>query len=491
MVPVAQCGEITRIITNRELSPVFQGIVDLDARALLGYEALIRGPANTSLHSPLTLFETANRCGCLSELEFACREVSVAQFVRLNLPGKVFINVSPMSLLDEQHRDGIARRILDETGLPPSRIVIELSEQYPLDDYELIRNATLHYREMGFEIAIDDLGAGYAGLRIWAEIRPEYVKIDRHFIENIHQDSVKREFVRSIREIAVGLGCRVIAEGVELAEELDAVRSIGINLVQGYYFGRPAAMPPLKIDQLIDPPNHRVAMMQSRASETVGMLVQSVPTLSPDMRLEEVVELLQASATIRSIPVVADAEPLGMVLRQDLLELYSGRYSRELHGRKPISLFMRKDVLRVEESARLEEASRELTRRPDSDLGQDFIIVRDGIYLGIGRTRDLLVKITEQQIRSARYSNPLTLLPGSVPLHDFIDSCLEKTQHIVVAYIDINHFKSYNDAYGYNLGDSVIVRLAEKLRSLSQYDGEMLAHIGGDDFIAVLSGNDW
>jgi diguanylate cyclase (GGDEF)-like protein len=152
---------------------------------------------------------------------------------------------------------------------------------------------------------------------------------------------------------------------------------------------------------------------------------------------------------------------------------------------------MRKDTLIVQDSVRLEEVSRELTRRPSNDFSHDFIIVRNEMYLGVGRTRDLLVKITEQQIHSARYSNPLTMLPGSVPLHDFIDSCLQKTQPIIVAYFDINFFKPYNDIYGYSLGDSVIVRFAEHLRSLYQREDEMIGHIGGDDFIAVMVAADW
>lgn len=105
--------------------------------------------------------------------------------------------------------------MLREYGIAPSQIVIELTEQAPTDDFQLLQTALHHYRDMGFSIALDDLGAGYSSLRLWSELRPDYVKIDRHFIDGIHQDALKREFVGSILQIARASRAQVIAEGIE------------------------------------------------------------------------------------------------------------------------------------------------------------------------------------------------------------------------------------------------------------------------------------
>jgi len=243
MAPIGSSSEIERIIEKRLLSSVFQPIVALQQPGLLGYEALIRGPANTALHSPMVLFDSAYKHGQITRLEYACRQVSCQSFSNANTQGKLFLNVSPMCLTQKDYVHGMTHRILADLALPADRVVIEISEQYPLDDYQLLRRATDHFRNEGFEIAIDDLGSGYSGLRTWSELRPDYVKIDRHFIEHIDQDPVKREFVRSIQEIASELNCKVIAEGIETQQELAAIRDIGIRYGQGFYIGRPLPAP--------------------------------------------------------------------------------------------------------------------------------------------------------------------------------------------------------------------------------------------------------
>ncbi|MDF1528407.1 MAG: EAL domain-containing protein, partial [Sedimenticola sp.] len=201
-MPLSLEDSLNRIIQERSLTVLFQPIVSNKLRAIYGYEALIRGPSNTPLHSPVTLFETAASCGRLVELEMLCREVAIKQFLRLNLPEKLFLNTSPESLAQPGYPTGCTLDIAEQAGLKPERVVIELTEQYPTQNYDVIRDAKNHFKEMGFEIAIDDLGAGYAGLRMWSELRPDYVKIDRHFMQDIHEDNVKQEFVRSILNIA-------------------------------------------------------------------------------------------------------------------------------------------------------------------------------------------------------------------------------------------------------------------------------------------------
>lgn len=236
-------AELQRLLLQRDLHMLFQPIVNTRERTVLGYEALVRGPEGSALHSATALFTLAQETGQLAALERLCRELACTRFVELGLPGKLFLNVSPMALMDPQHPQGETLRILERTGLDPSRVVIELSEHYPTQDIELLARATRHYAGMGFQIAIDDLGSGYSGLRLWSEIRPDYVKIDRHFVANIQNDRIKREFVRFIRDISGRIGCHVIAEGIESASEYLTLHGLGISKLQGYYLGYPQSRP--------------------------------------------------------------------------------------------------------------------------------------------------------------------------------------------------------------------------------------------------------
>lgn len=238
MTPLA--NELQRLILQRDLQILFQPITEAQHARPLGFEALVRGPEGSALHGAAALFETARSTNMLAELEYLCRELAVRDFVQHRLPGKLFLNVSPLCLTDPRRPHGETLRILDREGLAPARVVIELSEHDPTPDRDRLALATRHYAGMGFGIAIDDLGAGHSGLRLWSEVRPDFVKIDRHFVENLNRDRIKREFVRFIRDMAQRLGCRVIAEGIETEGEARALRELGIHALQGFLLGRPA-----------------------------------------------------------------------------------------------------------------------------------------------------------------------------------------------------------------------------------------------------------
>lgn len=236
-------SELDYILRYRVLQTLYQPVLDSHDGRVFGYEALVRGPSNSPLHAPLPLIRAATKAGRLFELDLVCRELAIRRFRELELPGRLFLNVSPLSLMEPTFKPGETLRLLTEVGLPPQKVVIELTEQQPLEDYAVLKSAVAHYTEAGFQIAIDDLGAGYAGLRLWSELRPDFVKIDHHFIENIGSDAVKREFVRSIHEMATRLGCRVVAEGIETEDDYRTVQELGVKLHQGYHLGRPLATP--------------------------------------------------------------------------------------------------------------------------------------------------------------------------------------------------------------------------------------------------------
>ena len=243
-----QLSELQRILSQDLLNTLFQPIVSLSCRRIHGYEALTRGPSNSPLHAPLALFAVARNAARLSELEMVCRARACSRFSSQALPGRLYLNVSPESLVEPSHQSGRTLQMHQDCGIETARVVIELTEQTPIEDFDLLDRALQHYRRMGFSIALDDLGAGYSSLRLWSELRPDIVKIDRHFIDGIHLDPLKREFVGSILQMARAARAQVIAEGVELVEELQLLAQMGVDLVQGYLLGRPqeqAAREPL------------------------------------------------------------------------------------------------------------------------------------------------------------------------------------------------------------------------------------------------------
>jgi len=483
--------EIDEIIERRLLEILFQPIIDLSKARILGYEALSRGPGNSEFNNPVQLFEAAERAGRLYEMESLCQELAYKHFSQRGLQGRLFVNVSPMFLLQCERSSVNLHDQLRRYDLDPHNVVIEVSEKYPFDDSDIINASLERYRKVGFHIAIDDLGAGYAGLRIWSELRPDYVKMDSHFSHAIHDDPLKREFVRSIKGISRTLNCEVIAEGVETDEELDAVRSTGVCLIQGFLLGRPKQKP-----QSINCDNLRLnqTSLDTHISwvntENISQMVEQTPVLNRNDLLERAADMFQQNRELVSIPVLYRKRPVGIVTRSKVMEIFLGRYGRELHARKPVSEFMSPAII-VDCETSLDEVSQIVTDHDDNDFNVDFIITRDRRYLGVGKIRKLLKRITDKQMRSARYSNPLTQLPGNVPIYEWIDDLLANRSNFHIAYFDINNFKPYNDIYGYSRGDEVIVMLAEILCEHVNCGENLVGHIGGDDFVVIFRGNDW
>lgn len=491
MTTTEQLSALSSILAQSGLHSLFQPIISLSERRILGYEALSRGPSNSPLHSPVTLFAVARQAGRLSELEIACRHSACRRFSEQLLPGKLFLNVSPESLLEAAHQPGRTLQLLQDFGIPPSQVVIELTEQTPIDDFQLLQNALHHYRDMGFSIALDDLGAGYSSLRLWSELRPDYVKIDRHFIDGIHQDALKREFVGSILQIAKASRAKVIAEGIELAEELAVLTEMGVDLVQGYLLCRPQEQPSQDAWAMMPKHDNTSVALNDEGSD-LSALLNDQPAVARNTPTANVLEAFRRQANLNSLAVLDEqGQPCGIVHRHSLSDALLKPFATDLFARKPISRLMNDDFLAVELTQSLQQVSRLITSRARQRIEEDFIITLNGHYLGLGRVIDVLKLITELKIQQARYANPLTLLPGNVPIQQCLTRLLQQGRESVICYVDIDSFKPFNDIYGYGRGDEVLLCLAQCLNDRVDPSRDFVGHIGGDDFLLVLGPEDW
>lgn len=479
---------IRSIIEHQDIKIHFQPIVHLQTRQIYGYEGLTRGPVNTVLHSPTQLFEAATRAGCLAELDLMCRQAVIKRFAQLSLPGRLFINVDPFSLVHEHFREGRTLEFIEQAGLNPSQLIIELTETHPVENVQLMQQAMHHYRQMGFRVALDDLGAGYSGLKLWSEIRPDIVKIDRHFIQGVDQDRTKQQFVTTILKTATALGCRVITEGVETEREYATLRKIGVEMLQGYYFCRPSEVPPVTLPSKL----FRKEMRSSEVEEslTVEVLLRPAISVQASAKVLEVGDLFTSTPELESVVVIHESEPLGLVLRRDFMNLYASLYGKELYGKQPILRFINRNIMQVDKQMHLEDVSYRLTT--SLDIYTDEFIILDGCCLaGKGRLIDLLHEITKLQVNRARHANPLTMLPGNVPIQQQLQKLFRETIPFTVCYFDLDNFKPFNDFFGFSRGDKVIRFLSELLVANIDDQIDFIGHIGGDDFVAIFRNPHW
>lgn len=234
---------IEEIIGRGLITPVYQPVVSLHNGTIHGYEALSRISQPGIIDNSEELFARSGEYGLASALEMLCRKKALGNVKGLNIPGKIFLNVSPALFQTSDHERGITATLLEELQLERSRIVFELTERTVIEDYELFLRGVAHYREQGYSIAIDDLGSGYAGLQILARLEPEYVKLARFLIANIDRSSTRQALVEALVAFCNKIGALVIAEGIERPEELAYLKSVGIHFGQGYLLAKPSPSP--------------------------------------------------------------------------------------------------------------------------------------------------------------------------------------------------------------------------------------------------------
>lgn len=212
----------------------FQPIVDLQRGVVAGYEALARFPIEIGL-PPDLVFGFARILGKAEALEVLATNQALA--IRNFLPGNCFLtlNVSPTFLLTDSWQ-GVLRSVTDLGG-----VVIEVTEGSSVEDYSVLREKLIQIRHMGGSIAVDDAGAGYASLSHILELKPEFVKLDRSFIQNCHLDRAKATLIEMMGAAANRMDAWIVAEGVELQPELEELISLGVPLAQGYLLGKPSA----------------------------------------------------------------------------------------------------------------------------------------------------------------------------------------------------------------------------------------------------------
>lgn len=489
-------AEVGELVAGRGLQAVFQPLASLRSRSFFGYEGLVRGPLDSPLHLPAALFEAARAAGQGLALEVASAREIVCAFAARGLPGRLAVNFSAPAI--ERLARGQGLEALLHSGLAPERLVIELTEHERVTDVAALKRPLAELRALGVALALDDFGDGHSSLRLWAELAPEFVKIDKYFIRGIHADAARFQCVKAMLQLGETFGTRLIAEGIESAEELRIVRDLGIELGQGFLLGTPEAFPSLEpspdalavldaTDVAIYPEFGRVP---SR-SRTVGHLVVRVPEVPAAMPNNAVVDRFAQEPQLHAVPVVEDGRPVGIINRRAFMDRYAQPYYRELYGRRPCTTFMNEHPMVVDRELPVDGLAEVLTGSDQRYLADGLIVVEGGRYLGLVTGESLVRAVAEIRVEAARYANPLTFLPGNIPISEHIARLLARGAEFTACYSDLNHFKPFNDQYGYWRGDEMIKLAAATMARACDPVRDFLGHVGGDDFVILFQSADW
>lgn len=302
---------LDRIVTNRAVSHVFQPLVDLESREVVAYEALTRGPIGTPMESPGLLFTTARELGLIAELDWVCRATAMERALEAGFGTTLtlFVNVEPDVAATRAPEDLV---FILKHAQRDLRVVLEVTERSLLERPAELLHWLNFAREQWWGVALDDVGATSESLALMPFVRPDVIKLDAHLVNDVHTEEDKR-VLEAVHDYADRTKATIVAEGIESkAHVLRAHEELGATLGQGWYFGRPTALPrrlpaPRRAVTLLEPPA-TAAVRSPWALISAARPTHSLPEAAVRRRMAQVE---QAAMVSRDAPVVLGCVPAG------------------------------------------------------------------------------------------------------------------------------------------------------------------------------------
>jgi EAL domain-containing protein (putative c-di-GMP-specific phosphodiesterase class I)/GGDEF domain-containing protein len=493
-------GPLERVLAQRGLYPVFQPIVSLVDGTVYAHEALVRGPVGGELHTPDKLIRAAAEEQLSFEFESAALAAALRGWGATKAPGRLFANISSQSVLRLCDGDSVLPLLdmVHEAHVMPRMLVLELTEHEQVSDIDALVRVIQQVRQAGIGVALDDFGDGHSSLRLWSQLKPQIVKIDKYFARHISANADKLKTLQALMQIAETFGSELVAEGIESADDLRVVRDLGLSFGQGYLLGHPDRYPVRHVDGMARRVlnERRLAVFPELGRVASTGLIRDVPliaapTATPDTSNDELAHMFLARSELHAIALLQDDRPVGIINRANFMNEYSKLYYREVWGKKPCVVHANMQPRIVEREHSVDQLIGILTSQDQRYLVDGFIMTENGRYIGIGTGDQLVRSVTETRIEAARHANPLTFLPGNIPISQHMERLLRKRVHFVACYADLNHFKPFNDYYGYWRGDEMIRLAAQIAMTHCDPQCDFLGHVGGDDFILLFQSADW
>ncbi len=483
--------KLDQILEKDLLFPVYQPIVSLQSGEVFAYEALSRICAPYDDIGIETLFHTAECTDKVWELEMRCRQKSICHFAHSKSQAHLFININPNTISDDALKKGVTQQSLQELGLCQDKITFEITERVAVQNKALFHDAINYYKEQNYGIAIDDVGSGFSGLNTIVEVKPLFIKLDKYLIENINVDHTKLIMCRALVEFCKQAHIKVIAEGIEKPEELEELIELGVDYGQGYFLARPHTHIQdidMQKKQLIREKNAKELISKVRTSiyPTVKNVCRKGYTFAPHEKTKHIYEKLEKNTDITEFTVVENDKPIGFMTRADLNTILGGRYGYSIFTKKNISELLQKKFLSVNVDMAVDQVAKLAMQRENDQLYHPIVVEKNQCYYGIATIKDLLSICTKAEVNAALHANPLTKLPGNLLIEKELEQRLFHTKDYAVTYYDIDNFKAYNDAYGFENGDLMLIMFAKILQACATKK-EFIGHIGGDDFIAIAN----
>ncbi len=468
---------------------LYSPIVSLLDGSLYGFEAAPFDKSNGERIDRKEYYDEANRQGMLFEADRAFREAAIRGLPSHNGDVKLFLPIPAAVVFDTRLYTGSTLRRIESAGLRPEHVVLVLIGGEG-EDGTALKAALGHYRTQGFRIALSGITANRSDLHRMIALQPDYAMLNVSALGNEPSNTVEESLLQAMTVLARKEQIVLIACGIHREEALPPLVANGVSYGQGAWIGEDR----LRTDQAVSP--HIQSRIRSEvgrryrgATGSLSQLAIPVVQFARETHVSEIARHFETHRETQAIVVTDHRQPIGLVMKEKLHQMLSGQFGLPLYWSRPVGKIMDAHPMIVEEEVPIDQVSQMAMAREPDKLYDAVIVTRSGIVSGIVFIRAMLEWVTRTRVESAQWANPLTGLPGNVPIQRELIRRLAEGKPFAIWYADLDHFKWYNDRYGFHSGDEVIRYTAEVLsEAVRDYDpkesGEcFVGHVGGDDFI--------
>jgi diguanylate cyclase (GGDEF)-like protein len=472
----------------------YKPIVNIHSGIVHGFEAVVVNSQDLGFTAMSNLLDRAHRDFVLTYVELQLRKKAAMSFLHHGMYENIKIfyrfdrRILSMPDINSEFMSSLARSVNTLSDM----ICLEVSEKKENLHPAEINNIFSLYRNQGYKIVVENFGANSFHFKHLYNITPDYVKLDNFFTKNLHSDMKKRMLISKLIDVSKTIGSFTIAKGVKSKEEFYACKDLGIDLIEGELIS-PIIEDLSEIQEKYDH-IQELSEKDRRDASRPTVVEKNLSHLEPvyiDEDMFDVLEKFKKNKNTTFLPVLQrDMTPLGVLLEKELKDYVYSAFGTSLLKNKSTSIGVKKFMVQcatADINTRLEGLLKSFSATEDS-VG--ILITKDTKYHAFLSSKELLRALNEQSLEIARDQNPLTKLPGNIPISNFIiDSIQDMSEPLYLAYFDFDNFKPFNDKYGFRLGDRAILMFSEILKSDLHGTKFFLGHIGGDDFFVGYKGD--
>lgn len=484
-----KAGADTLIASAETLDYAYQPIICTSTLRVHGFEALPRLPLAGD-GGVTTLLDNAFAAGVLRQVSYSLLAKAIGKFAGFEGAGvtKLFCGLDYRTCDDRVSSRVTIDALLGRCSLPLHSLCLAISERAPIQSAPQFLSLIALLRSNNIAIALNDFGGWSGGLHLLLSVEPNYVKIDRNFIDGLAVNPRKQAIVAKLCGLARALSCTTIAQGVDCESDFRAARDLGCDLAQGNQIAQPTRL----VNDLAMSYGRMIAADASVClQEHLASRLTPIKPLFIDDTISTASDAFKVSPALRMIPVIDRAEQVqGAIYEDDIRAYLFTTYGAALLANRGIRSTFAGLVRPCPIADARSNIDVIIDRYVEAENGHGLILALENRYVGYLSNNAMLLLAAAHQVSRAREQNPLSGLPGNKAIAAHILTVLDRAGSHTLAHFDFNNFKVFNDNYGFDAGDRALLMFSGLLRRRQANHGAFVGHVGGDDFFISIEASE-